>query len=543
MCCDEKQRLSLASWFAGLKDHLMCTLEKLYSKLMRSSFLRPTNKTIKKLGVLIDLSTDLRKEEGFRHAINHASKLLTTKVNAWQKGVLHYFIANAWEGLRILKHDTSAKAWDWHQEEIKNAIFHYRSCNQHLKNCDDPSYLCPSNTNLGNVFNTLGRFVEAVEFWNKALILKDSFSMAIINKAHGLVTYSRLLYDRGHQAIFLKYAYKLLKHGLKNKNIYDSARKPIEKLFTSIEAKLKKEYLESEFKLKEFQLGKTISEKSYRKWCLKNCLFLNPLNDLGSFSIAGRDILHCPSITMAISEHDSSNPPVYFTFYNQLKQEYVSARFLLYESLNSNKPHYSDKDVLMYNTLDYPCYGLNTEKCRVAFRTVYSLFDKIAFFLNTYLRLYIPERQISFRKIWYKNQRFKDGLADKFVNLQNWPFRGLYWLAKDLSEQDAEFADAIEPDAQDLVKIRNYIEHKYLTLHEMDLSDLIEKEVKDVTYPVYFQDFTDKTLRLMKLARAALIYLSLGVHIEENKKRANSKSKTIGQMPLTVWEDDWKTHF
>ena len=77
----------------------------------------------------------------------------------------------------------------------------------------------------------------------------------------------------------------------------------------------------------------------------------------------------------------------------------------------------------------------------------------------------------------------------------------------------------------------------------MDLSNLIEKEIKNVTYPVYFQDFTDKTFRLMKLARAALIYLSLGVHIEENKKHANSKSKTIGQMPLTVWEDDWKTHF
>ena len=496
--------------------------------------------------MLIDLSTDLRKEEGFHHAIKHASKLLSAKISNWQKGVLYYFIANAWEGLRLLKHTNDAAIWDWHQEEIKKAIFNYRLCNQYLNNCDDPSYLCHSNTNLGNVFNTLGRFVEAIEFWNKALALRDTFSMAIVNKGYGLYTYSRFLYDPGHQEVFLKYAYKLLKHGLKGNDIHESARKSFENVAAYIEAGFKKEYLESEFILKEFALGKTIAEKNYKKWCLQNCLFLNPLNDLGPFSIAGRDILHCPSITMHISEHDSPNPPVYFTFYNQLKQEYVSARFLLYESMKSNKPHYSDRGVLMYNTLDYPCYGLNIEKCRLVFRTIYSLFDKIAFFLNTYLRLCIPERQISFRKIWYKNPKSpKDGLADKFINLQNWPFRGLYWLSKDLSEQGTDFADAIEPDAQNLVKIRNYIEHKYLTLHQIDLSNLIEREVKDVTYPVYFEDFADKTLRIVKLARAALIYLSLGIHIEEKKKHttSNGKPKIIGQMPLSIWEDSWKTHF
>lgn len=526
------------------RKHLMRSLEKFYSKLMRSNYSRPNNKTIIKLGLLIDLSTDLGKEEGFHNAIKYASKFLSAKISDWQKGVLHYFIANAWEGLRLLKHTNIEAVWDWHQEEIEKAIFNYRLCNRHLKNSNDPSYLCPSNTNLGNVFNTLGRFVEAIEFWNKALALKDSFSMAIVNKAYGLFIYSRSLYDQGHQEVFLKYAYKLLNQGLKGGDIHDTARKYYENIAANIEAGFNKEYLESEFKLKEFPLGHTITERNYRKWCLQNCLFLNPLNDLGVFSIAAIDILHCPSIITTILEHKSAHPPVYYTFYNQLKQEYVSARFLLYESLNINKPHFSDKDVLIYNTFDYPCYGLEIEKCKIAFRTIYSLFDKIAFFINTYLRLQINERDISFRRIWYKNpHKPKDGLADRFINLHNWPFRGLYWLSKDLSEQGTDFADVIEPDAQNLVKIRNYIEHKYLTLHQMDLVNFIEPETKDVTYPVYFQDFTDKTLRLVKLARAALIYLSLGIHIEEKKKHANSGSKIIGQMPLTAWEDNWKTHF
>jgi tetratricopeptide (TPR) repeat protein len=510
---------------------------------MRSNFSRPNNKTIKKLGGLIDISTDLRKEEGFKYAIEQASKLLSAKVNDWQKGVLHYFIANAWEGLRVLKHSTIKATWTWHQEEIEKAILNYRLCNKYLKNCNDQSYLCLSNTNLGNVFNTLGRFVEAIEFWNKTLALKDSFSMAMINKAYGLVTYSRSLYDEGHQAILLKYAYKLLKQGLKGNDIYHTARKFFENLAANIEAGFKKEYLQSEFKLKEFPLGKTIAENDYRKWCLQNYLFLNPLNDLGPFSIAARDILHCPSITTTISEHDSPNPPVYFTFYNQLKQEYVSARFLLYECLKSNKSHFSDRDVLIYNTLDYSCFGLNVEQAKISFRMIYSLFDKIGFFLNCYLKLQVPDRNIAFKTIWYNNQRRGEGLHRIFSQMRNWPFRGLFWLAKDLSEQGTKFADSIEPDAQDLVTIRNSIEHKFLTLHQMDLVNFIEPEIKHVTYPVYFQDFANKTLRLMKLARAALIYLSLGVHIEEKKRHTNGESQIIGQMPLTAWEDSWKTHF
>ena len=520
----------------------MATYEELFKDLMQHEFTTVTDENLLKLGYLIDISTDLQKTEGFDYAKTKITNLLSSNVDNDHKAILYFYFANIWEGLRVPKTKDTQASWDWHQKEIEQAILNLRLSIKYSS--DKFPYLCPVNTNLGNAFNTVGRFVEAIEFWNKTLALKDSFSMAIVNKAYGLIAYSGSLYDQGHKAVFLKYAYKLLKQGLKGNNIYDTARISFENLAKNIETSIKKEYLESEFKLKEFPLGKTIPEKNYRKWCLQNCLFLNPLNDLGPFSIAARDILHCPSITTTISEHDSPNPPVYYTFYNQLKQEYVSARFLLYESLKSNKPHFSDRDVLIYNTLDYPCYGLNIEKCKIAFRVIYSLFDKIAFFLSTYLRLQINEWDISFRRIWYKNPKSpKDGLADKFVNLQNWPFRGLYWLAKDLSEQRTDFVDSIEPDAQNLVKIRNFVEHKFLTLHQMDLLNFIEPEIKNVTYPIYFQDFADKTLRLMKLVRAALIYLSLGVHIEEKKKHANGKPKILGQMPLTEWEDDWKTHY
>jgi len=46
----------------------------------------------------------------------------------------------------------------------------------------------------------------------------------------------------------------------------------------------------------------------------------------------------------------------------------------------------------------------------------------------------------------------------------------------------------------------------------------------------------------MKMARAALIYLSLSIHAEEKKReQARPKIGLILPMPMEPWEDEWKT--
>jgi hypothetical protein len=50
-----------------------------------------------------------------------------------------------------------------------------------------------------------------------------------------------------------------------------------------------------------------------------------------------------------------------------------------------------------------------------------------------------------------------------------------------------------------------------------------------------------KALRILKLARSALIYLSLGMHREERQRAAKASKDTL-KMPmiLDVIPDDWK---
>jgi hypothetical protein len=114
-----------------------------------------------------------------------------------------------------------------------------------------------------------------------------------------------------------------------------------------------------------------------------------------------------------------------------MKQEFVSARWLLYEGLNARTTHFSDRQVTLYNTLDYPSYGLGVERLKAAYRIAYSLLDKIAFFLNDYAKLNINERQIYFRTIWYENCDRNNPIRPIFEQSKNWPLRGLFWLSKD----------------------------------------------------------------------------------------------------------------
>jgi hypothetical protein len=79
--------------------------------------------------------------------------------------------------------------------------------------------------------------------------------------------------------------------------------------------------------------------------------------------------------------------PSFLKFFNQMKQEFIAARWFLYDGLESHRIHFADRDAPLYNTLDYPSYGISVEKIKTAYRMAYSLFDKIGFFLNSYLGL------------------------------------------------------------------------------------------------------------------------------------------------------------
>lgn len=499
---------------------------------------------LERIGALIDLADDLEREEGITRALEWCDVVESRRIPDAEAALLDYFRANAWAGRQNKRHATATAAWAWEQPELREQVFCLRRASNNLGfEKLDPLRRCQIFTNLGNQLNFVGRFVDALEYWGRALAIRPQFGMALGNRGIGLSHYARALYDDGHQAVFLKFAHDDLTAALGPLAEYDSplytqAKSSFEARKDSIQSVLDVDLVSRSIDLDGHELGASQQERSYRNWCLANKLFLNPLNDLGQHAIAARDVLTLPDFVTSVEE-----PPTLVGLFNQMKQEFASSRWLYYEGIHSDDVHFSDRGVLLYNTLDYPIYSLAIEKVKSAYRTVYSLFDKIGFFLNSYMKLGVEPELISFRKVWYgKGAARKRMIRPEFDQSENWPLRGLFWLAKDLFEVD--FRDVMEPDAQALHEIRNRLEHRYLKVHDMlfqSLRDPVPTPLVDrLAYSVQRRDFEAKTLRLLKLTRAAFIYVSLGMHFEEKRRGIQGQGGLVVPMPLDLWDDDWK---
>ena len=494
------------------------------------------------LGRLIDHADDRATPDLARRALGFADQLQARDLSDEQLTVLDYFRANAWACLYAQRRSDRTAVWSWDQPEIQAQIFHLRRALRNAGfNALHPTRRCQILTNLANQFDTVGRFVEAQEYWTRALDIEPNFWMARGNRGRGLMHYAKALYDPGHEGLLAQHAHGDLLGARVAADAHPEFGDPsIPPMFANAAASIGRAYdieaIEVSYDA-DSPPREEAGEADYRRWCLGHRLFLNPLNDVLVRPIAANDVLGLPSFTTSLDE-----PPIVIGFFNQLKQEFVSARWLHYSGRHDGEPHPSDREVLLYNTLDYPAYGLAVEQVKLSFRMAYSIFDKIAYFLNHYFKLGMPLTSVSFRSMW----RTKDErVREIFETSENWPLRGLFWISKDLYEPGVR--EVAEPDAEALAELRNHLEHKYVKVHEMGLPRPIEHSDRkdpffdDLAYAITRSDLERKALRILKLARSALIYLSLGMHREEQQRAAKAGKDTL-KMPmiLDVIPDDWK---
>ena len=499
------------------------------------------SKEIRRLGLIIDLADDFTIIDGLEVSLNIGDALIaSSSLSDAELSVVHYFLSNAQEGIRRHKR-TGWDLYAWEQPELEQQIVHLRSAVRlGAVSGIETVRLCQMYTNLANLLNHCGRVVDALAAWDSALRSDSSFAMALGNRGYGLFGYARLTHDPGHRLYLLREAHDSLQKCLKQNSpdVYGPARETFRLTLKEIEEHVPTEALTREIPEEDFTVEWSDEERGYRTWCLRNRLFLNDLNDIDLDPIAAADVLMLPGITTPLDDPQ----PSALGFFNQLKQEFASARFTCYEGTRGNEAHFSDRNVILVNTLDYPSYGLALERVKLAYRSAYSIFDKIAYFLNDYLGMSIPSTQVTFRSVWYqrpKNKTLRQGLEDP----RNVGLKGLFWLSKDLHESDPSFSAAIEPDAQLLATIRNHLEHKYLKLHEWSVPgtsapSAIGFEV--LAYSLTRSDFLAKTLRLLRLVRAALIYLVQAVYAEEHRRKLSKDDKFVAPMFLDTYEDAWK---
>ncbi|MCK4796097.1 MAG: hypothetical protein KAT05_01880, partial [Spirochaetes bacterium] len=530
-------------------------LEKAYNKHISLSSIdgKNPNEILQICGELIDSSFYLKKEKGVKNARLFLEELKNKSLSDEQKARLYYCLGNAYADIDTIN---ATDTFSWNNENKEKAIYNYRKA---LGNNLDKNTKSQVLINLSNLYDELGRLVKSVELYQKAIDEKpekDTSFMANGNKGISLINYRNIIYDKEHKMYFGYFAYHCLKEAINSSQNTTEEKKAFEKSLKKLNTQTFEKIKVEDLKLNDFSLGESEEEKQYRQWCLKNHLFLNPVNDLGNYNIAAHDVLHLPNMILEIDLNHVEFP----SFFNQLKQEYASARYLIYEGMiNIGTKHFSDREVLLINPLDYPRYSLHIEKIKMSFKTLYSIFDKIEKFIREYLKLTysVDENRITFRNMWYENAQYKinnqtkGNLHPMIRQLNNRAFQGLFTISKELTFHHPDFnqdnkimdelKDSLEPSAKEINLLRNNLEHGYVKVHENFHNLENEGMFKDnLSYSIKESELIDYSLKLLKLCREGLIYLSLGVYIEEMKKGENSKGKTIPSMKSDIYEDEWK---
>ena len=436
------------------------------------------------------------------------------------------------------------------EELYERALYYYRIAIELLraKELNNDKFMpyvkgikLPLFTNYANALSHCERKLAAIHYYRCSLIISNGFKMAEGNMGIALLSYGSLVHDPGHQNYLHYFAYNCLKSAIEegDSRIPSDVKNYFMRIINGYEPEYRTEFLDKPLNMPEYSMG-IAHEYEYRRWCLHNHVFLNPLNDLlvehPSFAA---DTLQLPSIVTSISQTDI---PIYFGLFNQLKQEYIYARYLFYRGIEiTDQPHYADKDTYLVNLYDYPQYSIRVESIKTSFRLLYSLFDKVAFFINTYWQLGIKEHDISFHSIW-KDESGHGNSKYKHKRLEangNSAIVAINWIYKDFKK---EFGDSPLPELQRLKSLRNAIEHKYVKVHS-DLLYPIDKPYVDdeMTYHISEADLQDYTLELLQMIREVIIELTLAVHIEE-QKRYNSfgETKTIPHLYLDDYDDEWK---
>lgn len=472
------------------------------------------------LGTIFEYSRELNSINGLERGIEITSTINLDAFDDNEKMIFFYNLSNAWSYKNQLK-QTSPNFWEFENEAIIKGVLNCRKALLYSVNSNSINKKCEILTNLGNFLSNLGRYSEAIDLWKRALELDKDFSMAIGNLGFGLFYYAQILYDEGHKVYFLKESYLNLRKAVNSKDVYSEAKDSFGNIISYIEKQLDNDFLKNSNNFENYSLGNTNEEIQYRKWCMENCLYINPLNEIYKENIVAQDVLCLPTIVAKKGDNDIFN---YHSFYNQMKQEFCSARYLFYESISNKSLHFSDEGNIIIDTLDYSIYSFNSEKTKIAFKSFYSILDKIAYLMNSYFKLNHKPYDISFKKIWQE----KNKLNPKIENTQNWGLRGLFWLSKDFSEKE-DLHDLLEPEAKELSTIRNFIEHKSFKLTENNSSGISED---GFTYNINREDFVAKTFKLMKTIRASLIYTSLMINIEESKKEIIGKIDSINLNPV-----------
>jgi tetratricopeptide (TPR) repeat protein len=487
-------------------------------KRIENRFPNSSEVQISRYAVYIGIGLGMENSSFVWKGIKEGTKLLKNEAFASYRGSIHYNLGNGYSNLFSLKRKQDPcndRGPD--NEELKQAKKHFRLAIEEIPKSDH--YLLPNLwTNYANCLSHLGRDIEALDKYDKALAIIPDFPMAVGNKAEALIRFADI--SGNFRSGIYQTAYQMLQSIIENPDLDQlggqQARQAFQKDMVRIES-----LFDDHVKLMEpvihppFNFG-LIDEfkRNYIQFCLEKKIFLN----LHVHSDACNAAIGDPVFIQIITAIDDDNTfSQYAIQINQIKEDFIVARLQLFLALYRSKIF---DDISQMTTFvrysETSTFTLYTGLLKAAFRSVFGILDKVACFVNEFCQVGLKETSIQFSNPEPRCCVWKEGkyIRQQILQKNNPSLFAIYDIYLDFSTGYYSSFHGI----------RNALTHRRLEIVHND------RPFDDIG-TIGFSDMVNKTIDLMQLTRAVILYLINFVSFETHRtKMRNPPDKIIGKI-------------
>jgi tetratricopeptide (TPR) repeat protein len=428
---------------------------------------------------------------------------------------LYYNVATCYlELYDIRTRNEGANIFDC-EELVKQAIKYAEKASP-----SDPRVL----TNLGNLYDVVGRPVEAINCYERALRRDEGFGMALGNKATAMkqlapiTRYSTTYYVYAHQLYQAAFSHKQSIIDIGGPEALESFQGHDDVLVRHFTENGNAGLLNKDLRHKHYD-ETPLSEfvKFYTDFCIRNDLYLNlHIVDRAAQASIGDAIV--PRLVTRIADGDEQRYVHDIIFrLNEIIEAYITARMSLVQSQFTTSDFSAiSQQTTLVNLLDYSVSNIYVGHLKSAYKEAFSALDKIAILVNHYLDLGFPEDRCDYRNVWYEhNARGNLGkspvIASK-VKTQGYHLFGLYLLCQEL-------------DGSEHQAIRNALTHRYLRIYGA---------IKGPEGTYLFEELTRITIEVLYKVKCAIMYVSLFIESKEASKHGTGLTV---EMPLETGQN------
>lgn len=384
-------------------------------------------------------------------------------------------------------------------------------------------------TNLGNLHDEIGRPVEAIECYERALVINPDFGMALGNKAIAVETLAPIVrYPTG----FYLYAHQLYQAALmRTQSILDVGGPEAVRVFQEHDRELtglftthgQASLLDGETHHDSYDPS-VLSDfvEFYTEFCVRHDLYLNThlVDKLATASIGDAIV---PRLITRVGNDDEQQyvHDVMFRL-NEITEAFMTARLALVQSQYTNDDFSAiSNQTTLVNLADYSASNIFVGHLKTAYKEAIGVLDKIAVLVNHYLALGLKEDSCYYRTVWYEHDASGKPVepiaVSQKVKDQGYRLFGLYLLCQELCGSKYSH-------------IRNALTHRYLRVY------------RGATGPkgtYTFEDLTQTTTEALYKIKCAIMYVSLFIETKEQMKRGGEAALEV---PLSTEQnlDLWK---